>query len=94
MPTQSHTISSPLSVRLLDSEFVHRLRTRPFVRLVEHFAAVIINAGQDSGASELNLGIGGILAILFSPGAFISMMLFATYSIFLRWLRHPPQFDP
>jgi len=70
-----------------------RLLERPFPRLVAHFASLILESGQESGASELNLGIGGLLAILAAPGGFASLMLFEKYSSLLRWLRHRPQID-
>src|SRR5438309_307273 len=70
-----------------------RLRQRPFPRLVEHFAALILQSGQESGASELNLGIGGLLALLAAPGGFTSLMLLDKYSSLLRWLRQRPQID-
>src|ERR1700676_1010781 len=70
-----------------------RLRARPFPRLVAHFASLILQSGQESGASELNLGIGGLLALVAAPGGFTSLMLLDKYSSFLRWLRHRPQID-
>jgi len=69
------------------------LLERPFPRLVAHFASVILQSGQESGAAELNLGIGGILALLAAPGAFASLMLFPKYSSFLRWLSGRRHFD-
>ncbi len=68
-------------------------RDKPFARLVAHFAAVIVNAGQDSGESDLNLGIGGLLAILAVPGAFVSITLFDKYSSLLRYFRNGRAFD-
>jgi hypothetical protein len=98
MPSQP--TSSPLSARLANSAFGKAvglrwaaLLARPFPRLVAHFASVILQSGQDSGASELNLGIGGILALLAAPGAFASLMLFPKYSSFLRWLSGRRRFD-
>src|SRR5579884_1966311 len=70
-----------------------KLRARPFPRLVLHFASLILQTGQESGASELNLGIGGLLALLAAPGGFTSILLFDKYSYLLRWLRHRPQMD-
>ena len=70
-----------------------KLRARPFPRLVLHFASLILQTGQESGASELNLGIGGLLALLAAPGGFTSILLFDKYSSLLRWLRHRPQMD-
>lgn len=85
MPMQSQQTLSPRPA--------HPAAKRPFARLVAHFTSVIINTGQDAGASELNLGIGGILAILAVPGAFISLMLFDKYSTLLGWIRRHPAGD-
>ena len=41
-----------------------RFRRRPFPRLLAHFVAVVMNSGQESGTSELNLGVGGMLAVV------------------------------
>ncbi len=68
-------------------------RNRPFARLVAHFAAVIVNSGQDSGEADLNLGIGGLLAILAVPGAFVSLTLFDKYSSLMRYFRNGRAFD-
>lgn len=100
MPTALPPTLSPPSVRpavktrreLLRGLW-ERMLQRPFPRLVAHFAALIINTGQESGASELNLGIGGLLAVLAAPGGFTSIMLLDKYSSFLRWLQHRPQID-
>lgn len=100
MPTRLQPTSSPLSGRLVISGFAKTLRLRwaallerPFPRLVAHFASVILQSGQESGAAELNLGIGGILALLAAPGAFASLLLFPKYSSFLRWLSGRRRFD-
>lgn len=100
MPKPSPQTSSPQpprpaasGLRAALSAAWTRLLQRPFPRLVSHFAALILQSGQESGASELNLGIGGLLALLAAPGAFVSIMLFEKYSSLLRWLRHRPQFD-
>jgi hypothetical protein len=66
---------------------------RPFPRLVAHFASVVVNSGQESGASELNVGIGGMLALLATPGGFVSIVMFNKYSSLLRWIHHVPTFD-
>ncbi len=100
MPIPSRPTSSPLLARLAASRLIKRalhqwrgLLQRPFPRLVAHFAATIVQTGADSGASDLNFGIGGLLALLAAPGAFFSLMLFPKYSSFLRWLRGHPRFD-
>src|SRR5438105_12737067 len=98
MPTLSPPTLSPPSARPAGrwdrrSSFVAGRRQRPFARLVAHFAALILKSGQESGASELNLGIGGLLALLAAPGGFTSLLLFDKYSSLLRWLRHRPQID-
>ena len=70
-----------------------RLLERPFARLVAHFASLLLQSGQESGASELNLSVGGLLALLAAPGGFVAIMLFEKYSSLLRWLRRRPQID-
>lgn len=93
LPTLSRPSARPAGKWGRRSYFAARLRRRPFPRLVAHFAALILQTGQESGASELNLGIGGLLALLAAPGGFTSLMLLDKYSSFLRWLRHRPQID-
>lgn len=73
---------------------IQQLRRRPFPRLVAHFASVIIQSGQESGASELNLSLGALLAILAVPGGFMSILLFDKYSSLLAWMRRRPMLDP
>src|SRR5579884_610072 len=72
---------------------IERLNTRPFPRLIAHFASGIFETGRDFGESDLNMGIGGLLAILALPGGFISIMLFDKYSSLLRWVRHHARQD-
>ena len=62
----------------------------PFVRLVLHFARLILQSGHDASTSELNLSLGGLLALLAVPGGMISILLFEKYSTFLRVLRGLP----
>ena len=98
MRTPSQLISSPQlprpaaeGLRARSRQAVSRLLERRFPRLVAHFGALILQTGQES--SELNIGIGGLLALLATPGGFVSIMLFEKYSSLLRWLRHRPQID-
>ena len=65
----------------------------PFGRLVRHFVAKMFRGGEES-SSEFELGIGGILGLLATPGAFLSLMLFDKYSNLLRWFRNQRVFDP
>jgi hypothetical protein len=83
MPLNSQPTSSPLFTHLaVDPAGGERneLRNQPFVRLVAHFAALILYSGGDSGASDLNLRIGGLLALLAAPGGIIALLLFEKYS--------------
>jgi hypothetical protein len=58
----------------------------PFWELVAHFIKRLISSEQeDSGG--LGLGLGAVLAILASPGAFASLFLMDKYSTLLQWLR-------
>src|ERR1051326_8795909 len=95
LPTSSQPSAPPAAkpLRAALRRRIARLRERPFPRLVAHFAALILQSGQESGASELNLGVGGLLAIVAAPGGFTSLMLLDKYSSFLRWLQRRPQID-
>jgi hypothetical protein len=68
--------------------FPRRLRNRareaaqgPFARLVRHFLHKMVRA------SELDLGVGGLLGVLAAPGAFTAMLMLDKYSAFLNWYR-------
>jgi len=47
---------------------------RPFPRLVVHFVATIFKG--ESADDDLELGVGGLLALPAAPGASLSMLLF------------------
>jgi ABC-2 type transport system ATP-binding protein len=53
----------------------------------------VMESGQDSGATELEFGAGGLLAVLAVPGVLLSLMLFDKYSSLLRFIRGRPAFD-
>src|SRR5215813_5112434 len=68
--------------------FPRRLRRRarlaaagPFARLARHFLHELVRG------SELDLGVGGLLAVLAAPGAFTAMLMLDKYSAFLNWYR-------
>ena len=60
---------------------------RPFPALVHHFVHRLFASEQEQDGSSLGFGIGAVLAILASPGAFASILLMAKYSTLLQWLR-------
>jgi len=62
-------------------------RRQPFWRLVQLFVARIFRGGGDSDTEGLDLGIGLVLTLLASPGAFVSILLFNKYGSLLQWLR-------
>ncbi len=64
---------------------------RPFPRLVAHFAATIFEG--ESAAEDVEFGVGGLLALLAVPGAFLSILLFDKYSSLLLWIRGIKPFD-
>ena len=64
---------------------------RPFPRLVAHFAASIFEG--ETAADDADMGVGGVLGLLFVPGAFLSILLFDKYSTLLQWLRGVRQFN-
>lgn len=69
-------------------EFQRRLRRavsrRPFLILVRHFSRRAVG-GSDT-ASEVDLGVGGVLAILALPGAFTAIGLAMKYGSFFLWI--------
>ncbi len=72
-----------------------QLRQRPFGRLVSHFIARLFSGGTgDSAEGEMGMGVGTVLALLASPGGFITIFLFQKYSSLDRFLRGRQNFDP
>src|SRR5690242_9386085 len=67
-----------------------QLARHPFVRLVIHFLARLVRAGDDTASMEFELGAGGLLGLLAAPGAFASLLLLDKYfnSSLLDWLLH------
>ncbi|HEY3938072.1 MAG TPA: hypothetical protein VGL97_11610 [Bryobacteraceae bacterium] len=59
----------------------------PFWRLVEHFVKRLTASEEEEGTESTSLGLGMVLAILASPGAFASILLMDKYSPLLQWLR-------
>lgn len=65
----------------------------PFWTLVFHFARRLFAPEDEQQHRGMGLGLGTVLAILASPGAFASIFLMDKYSTLLQWLRHQ-HFDP
>ena len=65
-----------------------RSERQPFARLVGHFLARLVRAGDDTATAEFELGVGGLLGLLAAPGAFASLLLLDKYfnSSLLDWL--------
>jgi hypothetical protein len=59
----------------------------PFHILIEHFVRRLFAPEEEQAPSGMSFGLGGVLAILASPGAFASIFLMNKYSTFLQWLR-------
>jgi hypothetical protein len=74
-------------LRSLLRERWQRLMLRPFWRLTAHFGQRLFTGSDDAGEGELSLGIGAILALLATPGMFITVFLFDKYSSLLRFIR-------
>src|SRR5581483_9875683 len=55
--------------------------------LVAHFVQRLL-AGEEESDNGMSLGLGAVLAILASPGAFASIFLIDKYSSLLQWFRH------
>jgi hypothetical protein len=59
----------------------------PFWTLVGHFIRRLL-AGEEESEAGMSLGLGAVLAILASPGAFASIFLLDKYSTLMQWVRH------
>jgi hypothetical protein len=66
----------------------------PFVTLVAHFVRRMFASDEEQGVESVSLGLGAVLAILASPGAFASIFLMDKYSTLLQWVRGQTRFDP
>lgn len=70
-----------------------RLMRDPFWRLVFHFGERLFTGGSEAGEGEVSLGIGAMLALLATPGLFITVLLFDKYSSTIRFFRGGGRFD-
>jgi hypothetical protein len=66
----------------------------PFWILFAHFVKRTLAGEAEEGTESVSLGLGMVLAILASPGAFASIFLFDKYSTLLQWFRGQMHFDP
>ncbi len=62
-------------------------RQRPFQILVGHFVKRLFAPEEEQASGGMSFGLGGVLAILASPGAFASIFLIEKYSTLLQFLR-------
>jgi hypothetical protein len=76
----------------LKSPFVWLPRT-PFGALVAYFIKRIFASEDEQSDDEMSLGLGVVIALLASPGAFASLFLLDKYSTLLQWLRGQRHFD-
>ena len=83
MPMALRKILSPRFVR----QSIDGWAARPFGRLVRQFLARTVSGSNASADSDLDLGIGGLLGLLATPGAFTCFLLLDKYSTFLNWYR-------
>ncbi|MGC1418101.1 MAG: hypothetical protein WA817_22625 [Candidatus Acidiferrum sp.] len=67
---------------------------RPFATLLRVFIGRVFHGGGDSGASEMDVGLGVILILLAMPGTLVSLLLFEKYGSLIRWMRGEAAFDP
>lgn len=65
-----------------------------FWALVAHFVRRMFASEDEQGNGSMSLGLGAVLAILASPGAFASLFLMDKYSTLLQWFRGQRGFDP
>ncbi|HEX3684805.1 MAG TPA: hypothetical protein VHU83_19870 [Bryobacteraceae bacterium] len=71
-----------------------RKREDPFRTLVRYFVKRVFANDDEQGSGSTNLGVGAVLAILASPGAFASIFLMDKYSTLLQWFRGQKSFNP
>lgn len=76
----------------LKSPFVWLPRT-PFGSLIAYFIKRIFASEDEQNDQEMSLGVGVVLALLASPGAFASLLLLDKYSTLLQWIRGQRHFD-
>jgi hypothetical protein len=57
-----------------------------FQALVSHFMRRLAASEEEQGSGGIGFGLGAVLAILASPGAFASIFLMAKYSTLIQWL--------
>jgi hypothetical protein len=67
---------------------------RPFPTLLRVFIGRVFHGGGDSGASEMDVGLGVILILLAMPGVMVSLLLFEKFGTLIRWMRGEGAFDP
>jgi hypothetical protein len=71
------------------------LSHRPFLRLVRHCVDRIFSGGEGPEPGELDLSIATILALLATPGAFVSLFCMDHYGSLILFLRgQSVRFDP
>jgi hypothetical protein len=62
-------------------QWLREAAATPFGRLVAHFLQKMVRA------SDLDVGVGGLLGILAAPGGFAAILMLDHYSAFLNWYR-------
>jgi hypothetical protein len=67
---------------------------RPFPTLLRVFIGRVFHGGGDSGVSEMEVSLGGILILLAMPGVMVSLLLFEKFGTLIRWMRGEGAFDP
>ncbi len=65
----------------------------PFGTLVAYFIKRIFASEDEQNDEEMSLGLGVVVALLASPGAFASIFLLTKYSTLLQWIRGERHFD-
>ncbi|HXA57436.1 MAG TPA: hypothetical protein VNU84_08345 [Candidatus Acidoferrum sp.] len=69
------------------------IKEEPFFRLLRHCIDRIFFGGEGAADGEVDIGVGTVLAILSSPGMFISLGLATKYSTLARYITGNHPFD-
>src|SRR5882672_6602605 len=66
----------------------------PLGCLLRLFVGRMFHGGAETGAEELDIGVGVIIILLVMPGLLVSLLMFEKYGSLIRFLRGDGVYDP